>query len=91
MNVFLGQNGDGLIRRETLVSAGRVCWNGCAAASSWRFSPGGFGTKRIFRCSRFASDLRFDPIICADDVANGKPAPDGLAFDSAVMKPGAQS
>jgi HAD superfamily phosphatase len=27
---------------------------------------------------RFASELRFDPIICADDVIRGKPAPDGL-------------
>jgi HAD superfamily phosphatase len=27
---------------------------------------------------RFAADLRFHPIVCADDVANGKPAPDGL-------------
>jgi HAD superfamily phosphatase len=27
---------------------------------------------------RFASELRFDPIICADDVARGKPSPDGL-------------
>jgi phosphoglycolate phosphatase-like HAD superfamily hydrolase len=35
---------------------------------------------------RFGAHLRFDPIICADDVAAGKPAPDGLlAIQS--MKP----
>ncbi len=37
--------------------------------------------------TRFASDFRFDPIICSDDVANGKPAPDGL-HSILRMKPG---
>jgi HAD superfamily phosphatase len=27
---------------------------------------------------RFAKDIRFDPILCADEIAVGKPAPDGL-------------
>ncbi len=37
--------------------------------------------------NRFAADFRFDPIICSDDVANGKPAPDGL-HSIQRMKPG---
>jgi phosphoglycolate phosphatase-like HAD superfamily hydrolase len=37
--------------------------------------------------NRFAAGLRFDPIICSDDVANGKPAPDGLHAIQR-MKPG---
>jgi len=74
---FLGHNGDGLILREL-----------------WFPQPGllerlldsyelGIFTGRLryeadISLSRFAPTLRFDPMICADDVVNGKPAPEGL-------------
>jgi phosphoglycolate phosphatase-like HAD superfamily hydrolase len=37
--------------------------------------------------NRFAPELRFDPIICAEHVVTGKPAPDGLHAIQR-MKPG---
>ncbi len=36
---------------------------------------------------RFAPNIRFDPMLCADHVANSKPAPDGL-LDIQRMKRG---
>jgi HAD superfamily phosphatase len=66
---FLGQNGDGLIRRELGIFTGRLRY------------------EADISLNRFASDLRFDPIICSDDVVNGKPAPDGL-HSIQRMKPG---
>ena len=36
---------------------------------------------------RFVPELRFDPVICAEHVAKGKPAPDGLLAIQR-MKPG---
>ena len=32
----------------------------------------------VITLDRFAKDIRFDPILCADEIAAGKPAPDGL-------------
>ena len=85
-DIFIGRNGDGLIRRE-----------------SWLPEPGllerlgqSFGlaifTGRLryeldFTLQRFAKDVPFDPIICAEHVANAKPAPDGLLAIQR-MKPG---
>jgi phosphoglycolate phosphatase-like HAD superfamily hydrolase len=38
---------------------------------------------------RFAPDIVFDPMLCAEHVANSKPAPDGL-LDIQRAKPGAK-
>lgn len=75
--IFLGQNGDGLIQREQWFPrpgllerlTGR---HGLAIFTGRSRHEAGISLRR------FAPDLRFDPIICADDVAVGKPAPDGL-------------
>ncbi len=83
---FLGKNSDGLIQREL-----------------WFPQPGllerllhsyelGIFTGRLryeadISLNRFAPGVRFDPMICADDVVNGKPAPEGL-HTIARLKPG---
>lgn len=83
---FLGKNGDGLIRRERWFPE-----TGLLDRLISRYELGIFTGRLRYEAdislSRFASDLRFDPIICADNVANGKPAPDGL-HSILRMKPG---
>jgi HAD superfamily phosphatase len=83
---FLGQNGDGLIRRERWFPE-----TGLLDRLLSRFELAIFTGRLRYEAdislTRFATDLRFDPIICSDDVANGKPAPDGL-HSIQRMKPG---
>jgi HAD superfamily phosphatase len=79
--VFLGRRrggvGDGLIARETwFPQAGlleRLSERGGLAIFTGRLQE-----EARISLTRFASGLKFDPIICADDVARGKPSPDGL-------------
>ncbi|HLH41849.1 MAG TPA: HAD family hydrolase [Bryobacteraceae bacterium] len=75
--IFIGHNGDGLIQRERWFPK-----PGFLERLQARFGLAIF-TGRLryeldFTLNRFAPDLAFDPIICAEHVANGKPAPDGL-------------
>src|SRR5580704_18049943 len=83
---FLGKNGDGLIRRERWFPEegllGRLIGRYELAIFTGRLRYEG-----DISLMRFASDFRFDPIICSDDVVNGKPAPDGL-HSILRMKPG---
>ncbi len=75
--IFLGRNGDGLIQRETWFPE-----SGLLARLSERFGLAIFSGRRRYEADitlrRFASDVIFDPIVCADDVAKDKPAPEGL-------------
>ena len=83
---FLGKNGDGLIRRERwFPQAGLLerLMDGYELA----IFTGRLRYEADISLMRFAADLRFDPIICSDDVVNGKPAPDGL-HNIQRMKPG---
>lgn len=83
---FLGQNGDGLVQRELWFPrpgllerlAGR--YELAIFTGRWRYEAD-------ISLTRFVPDFRFDPIICADDVVNGKPAPDGL-HSIQRMRPG---
>ncbi len=84
--IFIGSNGDGLIRRESWLPEA-----GLLERLNQRFDLAIF-TGRLryeldFTLARFAPDVTFDPIICAEHVTNPKPAPDGLLTIQS-MKPG---
>jgi HAD superfamily phosphatase len=83
---FLGQNGDGLIVRESWFPQ-----TGLLERLISRYELAIFTGRLRYEADislkRFAGDCRFDPIICSDDVVNGKPAPDGL-HSILRMKPG---
>lgn len=75
--IFIGQNGEGLIRRESWFPQ-----PGLLERLMDRFGLAIF-TGRLryeldYTLDRFAAAVRFDPIICAEHVVNSKPAPDGL-------------
>jgi HAD superfamily phosphatase len=83
---FLGKNGDGLIRHERwFPQAGLL--ERLMAGYELAIFTGRLRYEADISLTRFAADLRFDPIICSDDVVNGKPAPDGL-HSIQRMKPG---
>jgi HAD superfamily hydrolase (TIGR01548 family) len=84
--IFLGRNGDGLIQRERWFPR-----PGLLERLGTRFGLAIFTGRLRYELDitleRFAPELAFDPIICAEHVANGKPAPDGLLAIQR-MKPG---
>jgi HAD superfamily hydrolase (TIGR01548 family) len=84
--IFLGQNGDGLIQRERWFPQ-----PGLLERLGKRFGLAIFSGRLRYEADitlrRFASDMIFDPIVCADDVTSAKPAPDGLLAIQR-MKPG---
>jgi len=87
--IFIGPNqGDGLIQRESwFPKAGmleRLNQNYGLALFTGRLQYEAEITLR-----RFAPKIVFDPILCADHVAQSKPAPDGLLQIQAA-KPGAK-
>jgi HAD superfamily hydrolase (TIGR01548 family) len=75
--IFLGENGDGLITRERWFPR-----PGLLERLSQRCGLAIFTGRLRYEADislrRFCAGLRFDPIICADDVVRGKPSPDGL-------------
>jgi len=85
---FLGQNGDGLIRRERWFPQPGLL-DRLIGKHELAIFTGRLRYEADISLNRFASDFRFDPIICSDDVVNGKPAPDGLHFIQR-MKPGSK-
>jgi HAD superfamily phosphatase len=84
--IFLGRNGDGLIRRERWFPRPGLL-DRLSGTHELAIFTGRLRYEADISLSRFASDFRFDPIICSDDVVNGKPAPDGL-HSILRMKPG---
>lgn len=74
---FLGENGNGLIQRESwFPQAGLLERLGERYGLS--LFTGRLRYEADITLRRFAPDIRFDPMICADDVAASKPAPEGL-------------
>ena len=75
--VFLGRNHDGLINRETWIPQ-----SGLLERLSQNHSLGVFSGRTRFEIdltlSRFASEVEWATIIADAEVANPKPAPDGL-------------
>ena len=79
---------DGLILRERWIAR-----SGMLERLNQRFQfalfTGRLRWEAEFTLRRFAPDLRFDPIVGADDVPNHKPAPDGL-LHIGKLAPGAE-
>ncbi len=75
--IFLGENGDGLIQRERWVPSpdlfARLAQRAILAIFTGRAKYEADAT-----LARYASSVRFDPIITDELVTNPKPAPDGL-------------
>ena len=75
--IFLGRDGDGLINRETwFPEAGLL--DRLSRRCGLAIFTGRMRYEADISLRRFASELSFDPVICADDVTAGKPAPEGL-------------
>ena len=75
--IFIGNDGDGLILRESWFPN-----PGFLERLRSRYGVGIF-TGRLeyeaqYTLRRFAPSFRFDPLLCADHVERAKPAPDGL-------------
>lgn len=74
---FLGKNGDGLVTRESwFPQAGLLERLGERYGLS--LFTGRLRYEADITLRRFAPCVKFDPIICADDVTAAKPAPEGL-------------
>ena len=76
--IFFGTNGTGgLILRERWIAE-----PGLLERLAERFGMAIFTGRLRYEADvtlrRFAVETMFHPLVCADDVANGKPAPDGL-------------
>ena len=84
--IFIGRNGDGLIQRERWFPEA-----GLLERLRERFDLAIFTGRLQYEAEitlkRFAPDLAFDPLLCAEHVSKSKPAPDGLLAIQ-HMKPG---
>jgi HAD superfamily phosphatase len=84
--IFIGKNGSGLIRRESWFPRA-----GLLERLRERFDLAIFTGRLQYEADitlkRFVPKLTFDPLLCAEHVANSKPAPDGLLAIQR-MKPG---
>jgi len=76
-SVFLGDGEDGLMRREKWVARPGLLerFSGDYRLAVFTGRP---RAEAQMTLDRFASQLTFDPIVGAEDVEHGKPAPDGL-------------
>lgn len=81
-SIFFGNGSDGLILREKWIAQ-----DGLLERLNSRFSfaifTGRLRSEAHITLRRFAGHLRFDMIVGDDDVANPKPAPDGLRMIAA--------
>ena len=75
--VFLGENGDGLIRYEQWMPKEGMLERLSEVAQLAIFT-GRAKFEADITLGRYASDINFNPIVCDESVANPKPAPDGL-------------
>jgi len=75
--IFIGQNGDGLIQRESWFPQPGLLER---LTAKWELAifTGRLRYEADISLRRFCNGVCFDPIVCADDVTAGKPAPDGL-------------
>ena len=86
--IFLGRDGDGLIRRESWIPQ-RGLLDRLSASFDLAIFTGRLRYELDITLARFAPGFRFDPIVCAENVSKPKPAPDGLHAIQRV-KPGAK-
>jgi HAD superfamily phosphatase len=74
---FLGENGNGLVTRESwFPQAGLL--ERLAEGYGLSIFTGRLRYEADITLRRFAPCVKFDPMICADDVTAAKPAPEGL-------------
>ena len=76
--IFIGENGRRLDPARAVVPASPDCSNACASVSAWRSSPAACDTKPKSRSSDSRRIVRSIRSLCAEHVAEAKPAPDGL-------------
>lgn len=76
---FLGPNGDGqgLIQRESWFPKPGFLER-LGERHDLAIYTGRVRYEAAITLQRFAGGVRFDPVLCADEIAVGKPAPDGL-------------
>ena len=84
--IFLGRNGDGLIQREYWFPQPGLLER-LMERNGLSIFTGRLRYEAEISLRRFGANLRFDPVVCADDVTEGKPAPEGL-LAIRKMKPG---
>jgi len=87
-HLFLGANGEGLIGREQWIPTAGLL-DSLAARFELAIFTGRPNLEAALTLRRFAVESRFRPVICHEDVAAGKPAPDGL-LKIAALRPGAK-
>ena len=75
--VFLGENGDGLIRYENWMPANGLL-EGLQERATLAIFTGRAKYEADITLERYAQGIEFNPIITDDSVPNPKPAPDGL-------------
>ncbi len=86
--LFLGEDGDGLIRLERWVPAEGLL-DRLAARFRLAIFTGRPRQEAEITLARFARHVPFDPVIADEDVVRSKPAPDGL-LKIAAAAPGAR-
>jgi len=75
--IFLGEDGDGLISRETWIPAAGLLER-LAERLSLAIFTGRAKYEADVTLRRYAASIRFHPLITDESVVNPKPAPDGL-------------
>lgn len=75
VKIFFGAGG--LIQRERWIARDGLL-EGLADRFEFAIFTGRLHEEARVTLERFAGSYRFDPVIAAEDVVNGKPAPDGL-------------
>jgi len=83
---FLGEDGNGLIQRESWFPQPGLLER-LGERHGLSLFTGRLRYEADITLRRFAPDVTFDPMICADDVTASKPAPEGLHAIQR-MKPG---
>ena len=87
--IFIGPNhGDGLIARESWFPKPGMLER-LSQTHGIALFTGRLQYEAEITLKRFAPEITFDPMLCADHVTNSKPAPDGL-LDIQRMKPDAK-
>jgi len=74
---FLGENGNGLVTRESWFPQPGLLER-LGKRHGLSLFTGRLRYEADITLQRFARCIKFDPIICADDVTAAKPAPEGL-------------
>ncbi len=75
--IFLGENGNGLIRREKWMPS-EDFFDVLQRRATMAIFTGRAKYEAEATLERYAPQLKFDPLITDDSVAHPKPAPDGL-------------